>query len=405
MLTGTILDVLCARPSEDSLRAMSKASAREWARALRWMDISGVALYFLHQVEDEGLTEWVPGAVLARLRTNREQNGERARDFGRELREIGRSFAEAGVPFLVLKGFANIPEACPDPALRLQVDLDLMVEERHTSQVQDILQWHGYGLTAIGRGAWEFRTQSTEIPRLQDLYKAKPERSLDVHPVPPGVFEKAYATCCERELLNTRFRALDPVARVLAQSTHLAKHMRGEWTRLSWLLEMQSALHYWSDNAAFWAELGSRLRQDSSAAEEMGTAVLLCRAVLGGSYGNEVLCEAEQCVPQGVRLWIAEYGREAVLRSFPGSKLYLLIPSAPGRKHSERHRRLLPISAPSPVVPPAMRDEYRVRAAWAQLRFVGFRLRFHVREGARYLFAAPRWRRLVAQLEEGGEAA
>jgi hypothetical protein len=91
------------------------------------------------------------------------------------------------------------------------------------------------------------------------------------------------------------------------------------------------------------------------------------------------------------RRWVQLYGERVVYATFPGSKLYLLLQkelAASGipAKRSLR-RALLPLSLP-PLIAHARANEtllMHLRRYCTQLRFILFRLRFHVVEGIRYL--------------------
>lgn len=399
VLMECILSLLSPPFSEQTLTSMWDATEREWQRTLLWMDTTGVALYFLRAVDRQRLHDWVPDTVLEKLRWRQAQNVERTRDLVDELAAIAADFEEAGIRFLVLKGFGNVPEACPEASLRLQIDIDLMIEDSALQDAETVLQQRGYGLTAVGGRTWEFRSRHPDLPQLANLYSATRQRSLDVHPVSPATFEALYSGRSRREVEGLCFNAPDGVDRFLAQSSHLAKHMRGEWTRVSWILEMCNAIDYWMQRPEFWPELHNRLRVDRSVSRDLGVAVLLCRAIFDKSWENSVLREAELMVPARVRLWIAEYGRYAVLRSFPGSKLYLLMEEA--ARPVKGRGKVLPTALPPRAVPAGRGWRYQVRAARSQCTFVLFRSRFHLRENFRYLLAMPRWRRLSAQLEEG----
>lgn len=403
-LIEAVLDVLAPPIGDRTLSTMRSASTKDWQRALHWMDTTGVALYFLREVERNGLRTWVPSDVLDRLRWRQTENGERTTDLLREIAELKADFERTGTRFLVLKGLANIPEACPDPSLRLQIDLDLLIEESSLTATRELLRRRGYGLTAIGRGTWEFRSVCADLPSLRDLYSVKRQRSIDVHPASKEDFDTLYERRSERQVAGVGFEALGALDRLLAQAAHLAKHVRSEWTRVSWIHEMRCALEHASKQPELWERLAARLQEDRAAAEDLGTAILVCRTVFPEMCSDAVLRSAERSVPPRLRLWIAEFGREAVLTSFPGSKLYLLLPASPalGPARTSQRARLLPMTVPARVVPSATSWRYRIRAARSQWSFILVRLRFHLSAGLRYLSAAPRWRRLSHQLEERG---
>src|SRR3954464_655414 len=52
-------------------------NAREWNRAKYWLDVSGLALYFLERIEAMNLQDCLPESLLLQLRTNLQENRRR----------------------------------------------------------------------------------------------------------------------------------------------------------------------------------------------------------------------------------------------------------------------------------------------------------------------------------------
>ena len=84
-------------------------SRKEWTDLLRWLDTSGLALYFLDRLKELDLLELLPPAVLTRLRQNLADNTERINEMIAESAEIQRRFQEARLSYAVLKGFSLCP--------------------------------------------------------------------------------------------------------------------------------------------------------------------------------------------------------------------------------------------------------------------------------------------------------
>jgi hypothetical protein len=91
------------------------------------------------------------------------------------------------------------------------------------------------------------------------------------------------------------------------------------------------------------------------------------------------------------------------MSKFPGSKLYLLLKENGSDIESLRHprslKKLLPVRRPLPITTPLKTN--MLSTAWwgrlfVELRYVGFRLKFHVTSGLGYLLEIPRWKRAVA---------
>ena len=62
-----VLLTFCDPPPELCSRLQS-LSEKEWWKLLNWLDISGLALYFLDRIIQLELCDWLPADVFARLR-------------------------------------------------------------------------------------------------------------------------------------------------------------------------------------------------------------------------------------------------------------------------------------------------------------------------------------------------
>ncbi len=66
-------------PISEEVEQLLHLSTREWRRLLRWLDISGLALYFLDRFTEQGLRDALPQAVIDRLQQNMDDNTKRTR--------------------------------------------------------------------------------------------------------------------------------------------------------------------------------------------------------------------------------------------------------------------------------------------------------------------------------------
>src|SRR5271170_1297543 len=132
-------------------------SRREWQKMLRWLDTSGLALYFLDRVRELALCDMLPPDVLSRLRQNLSDNTVRTYGMMAEQSSIQREFQNAGISYAVLKGFTLWPSSLPRPELRSQLDLDFLVAENSAPAARQVLEARGYRLHAISGRSWEFK--------------------------------------------------------------------------------------------------------------------------------------------------------------------------------------------------------------------------------------------------------
>jgi len=394
-LRDSALHVLDAGMDPFVLDVWRTGTERQWATLLRWLDESGLALYFLARVRELGAAAHLPLSMLDALESRQYENRQRAAAASSELVRAYRALTMAGVDFLLLKGFSLVPAACPDPALRHQLDIDLMIESRQASQALGALVTLGYDLVAVSRDTWELKTPSSELPSRKDMYKVHSQRSLELHLVTTAAFAQMRA---EGELITiegTCIPVLSAVSRLFGQAEHIAAHMMSEWIRSSWLLEFRNVVHFHAEDDLFWEVAKTYRNRDVQLLYFLGTATAITRTLFPSFPEIPLLRAAEAALPQAQQHWIAEYGRKAMMASFPGTKLYLLQPAT---TRQFRRRRLLPLRLPpSPVVasdrtPAARWRGLRTFCAYAVARAV-----FHLREGARFLWEAQQWRRSSAR--------
>jgi hypothetical protein len=136
----------------------------------------------------------------------------------------------------------------------------------------------------------------------------------------------------------------------------------------------------------------------------IGLTTLLSSRIFGGEVPGQLEKWTSDRLPAGVRLWADHYGRESILADFPGTKLYLLLQEElRGNDDSWKQAKrssLLPLHRAPRIVSVSIEANVweRIRSEVFQLRFLVFRLRFHVVEGVHYLVEAFRWKRRLAAL-------
>jgi hypothetical protein len=406
LLADAILGTFHPQYAEKHFMDIASCPLSAWTETYRWLDASGLALYFLERAKSLRQEAVLPASVLQRLERNLADNRERASDMFAELVRINRALTAAGVTFVNLKGISLVPHACPDPALRLQLDVDLLIEMRQVQSCAVALDAMGYVLTGISGSVWEFKAGVSTLSSIGDLYKAKPQRSIEVH-FEPGRQEIELSARREWFIWDGfSFPVISDVDRFIAQATHVLKHVRGEWTRLSWLLEFRHSVLYWKDNQEFWQQVREQVSADRELRTALGTAIVLTTIAFGNFSPDELTAWTVDALDQRMRLWLDCYGRDAIMADFPGTKLYLLqpdlvSPSEATHARTKRHR-LLPLHKAPRIVQGAREQDFasRMRGWSAQLNFILFRLRFHVTEGWRYMYEAPRWRKIVAAAQE-----
>jgi hypothetical protein len=389
-------------PLPEQYARLWQLSADEWQPLLYWLDTSGLALYFLDRVLELQLSEMLPRPVMGRLQQNLIDNTERMRGMTDEAIAIHSEFQGAHLSYATLKGFTLWPHSVPKPQLRSQLDLDFLVAETSVQHARQLLERRGYHLRAISGRSWEFKTSAPPSTSLKDLYKNVPYRSVELH-VETNMEGRPslLARTVKRRFHGICAPALSPADLLLGQGLHLYKHVCSEFSRTAHLLEFRRHVLARREDDAFWRELQSVAEENPRAALGLGVVTHLVERVMGEFAPESFTHWTVNQLPDSARRWIELYGPRTVFASFPGSKLYLLLQSElasagiPQRR--TLRRSLLPLRLPPSISPASANDTFQVRLRRyrVQLRFICFRLRFHLVEGARYMYESFRWQRTL----------
>jgi hypothetical protein len=394
-------------PLPEQCYLLLSLSEKEWQKLLNWLDISGLALYFLDRMTELHLCDMLPPGVLVRLQQNLRDNIERTRGMIAESITIQQEFQKTGLCYATLKGFSFCPSSVPRPELRHQFDLDFLVAEQSASQARQILERSGYRLYAISGRSWEFKINETLGVSVKDLYKDLPGRSVELHveanaPGRSSLLERLE----KREFHGIHMPVLSPVDLFLGQGLHVYKHIYSEFSRTAHLLEFRRHVVARREDDAFWGQLQSVARENPRASLGLGVVTLLITRAMGDFAPAALTHWTVDRLPRSARLWVELYGRRAVFQNFPGSKLYLLLQreleSAGVLAKRSLRQALLPSRLP-PAVIRASADEtvpVRIRRYRMQLDFVISRLRFHIVEGLRYTLESYRWRQSMNRVTQ-----
>ncbi len=374
-------------------------SHREWRRLLHWMDISGLALYFLDRITELQWNKLVPAEVVVRLQQNLLDSTDRTAAMIAESTAIHHSFQKARLSYATLKGFSLWPVSVPKLELRSQLDLDFLIAEGHSPKARRILEERGYHLRAISGRSWEFKSNEPCRYFLKDLYKVMPQRSVELHLEPANAGPTSLLNRTGRLRINgVSMPVLSPADLFIGQGLHLYKHVCSEFSRAAHLLEFRRHITKRYDDEIFWQKVRVVAERNPRAPAALGLVILLISKVMGDFAPATITSWTVSRLPEAARLWVDLYGERSVFGDHPGSKLYLLLEremeTAGVQARRPLRHVLLPRGLP-PAIEYATLDEtlaMRVGRYGRQLRFIWFRLRFHAVEGARYLLESARWR-------------
>jgi hypothetical protein len=383
--------------------------SQAWARTYSWLDASGLALYFLSRLKSLHIEDALPAGVLSRLETNTADNRDRTSEMFAEFIRINQAFQDGGLSYVNLKGFTLVPDACPDAVLRCQFDLDFAMAHTDVLRCEEILKRQGYRLVGVDKYVREFKAGSSQVPSVRDLYKISSQRSLEVHFF--EVAKQGNGSSRGGQLCGAQSRNWDglelPVLsdrdRFIGLALHLFKHLRGEWTRISWIFEYASYVNFHHGDDVLWREVREWLLDEPDARVAVGAATLIADRTFSIPSLPPALTWTVQELPGPVRLWIERYGNKVVLAKFPGTKLYLLLQKVLDQdvvtSRNKRRRKLFPFHRPQKISHPVAGEPWlqRFKAIVTEVSYVVFRLRFHLECGIFYVIEASRWKKYIAE--------
>ena len=382
----------------------------DWSRALEWLDVSGLALYFRHKVASTEGLQVLPLYVQARLARSYEQNCLCVESITRDSLGLHSLLDDVGVQFAVLKGLAMVPDYCPDPTLRVQYDHDYLIRPNALARAEAALQAagyrpkisrEGYHITYIrpapegGPPSAPDGRYSARLPRPVELHIRLWENSEEKIEIPLGT--DFMDRLQDRVVLGLEFPALCDEDALLFQVLHAFRHVLRNWCRLSVFLEISHFLRRRAEDPGFWTRYQDRIAGLHWAPEISALVFNLTRVLFGSSIPAEFNPRVDPKFSAIAGAWIDLYGLPGALANFRGNKNSLFL-------HREfvtdrckwleiRKRRLFPFRRPHQL-PDALltRGPNGTRRRLAQHLHDFRRLRFHALSALRYACEYPRWR-------------
>lgn len=391
---------------------LERAEARErlvgfdevdWLSVLWWLDISCIALYFIDRMVTLGLDTLLPYAVHHGLSERLKNNRIRAQALFEESCILTSWFEEAGIPYAVLKGITLVPHSVPASALRVQTDLDLLVAANHAELATHYIHRLGYRLHASSGNTFEYRAGMPSVPDLANLYSVHTQRSLELHVAQTGSVDAGFL---DRRVPvvygSASIYCLSPADILVQQALHLLKHLCGEHTRISWILEFSRHVEFRRNDYTFLRLAERRATDFPNADLAMAISLWLSGDLFSCVDFDLPRQWRNDAIPPRVRLWLERYARSLLLNDAIGSKLYALLreqlPRLGGPARTTR-QILWPRAFPGPLLQARPGEGLADRCSRyaVEVNFFMRRLWFHVREGVRFALESSRWNRTVAR--------
>jgi putative nucleotidyltransferase-like protein len=321
-----------------------------------------------------------------------------------EATALNQELGRLNISFAFLKGITLTPESVPDAVYRCQTDLDLLIRESDSAAVFAVLGKRGYRLFATSGQTYEFKAGQFGTGTVNDIYKARSDRSLDLHLLGKTVNG---AKVTEDRLTRARLRsfqgamlpALSPPDLFVQQAFHLFKHMCSEHTRAFWVLEFWRHVKARCDDVSFWRSVQMIAASEPQADIAIGAATLLASLTFGPFAPAELTYWSMDRLSPAICLWIQLYGRHILFSDSPRSKLYLLLREQlvhdPSGVRVARKRLIFPFHLPQRVTLGESGESISTRLSRyrTQARFALIRLWFHFTEGLRFAIESLRWQR------------
>lgn len=381
--------------------ALRQFTGRDWQQTYNWLDASGMTLYLAQRLKHLQLENAVPREVTERFRHNLTDNIARTSQLFNEFVRINRVFQKLCLAYVVTKGFALLPDYCPDASLRCQLDFDFLVHRRDATALAAAMKELEYSLASDDGTTWHFKKGEDRLPDMSQLYQPRPQHAVELHFVEEVADGGAAAIANPHRIKTSRvngfdFPVLSDVDAFVAHARHLFRHMRSEWTRASWVFELRRCISRRAHDHEFWSSVESSVAADADARLAIAAAIALVRTSFG--FENCPAVVARFTAPQRIQRWLDLYWCDVLLTQFPGSKLYLILErevSTPQAWERLSRKRLFPLHRAPLVVDGKTGTTVptKLNAVGSQLRFIAFRTRFHVIEGLRYWRESRRWAR------------
>ncbi len=330
-----ILACLRARPDFSGLRTVAGSPPEELRKLLRWIDESGLAIYFLRQISAHDrfrdLNPWFRSELSEREKANRRRTRLMLAEFMR-INEVLRS---ACADYAVVKGFSLAGEFCSEPWLRHQCDTDLLVTPQSVPTVTSALISLGYKVESVEpSGEVCLAIRSAHVPSQDDyLYSEPPHWHVEIHTsfyepawgVSLGIAKEWTGHIEWREIEGIRYPGLERAHRFLGQVLHAFRHISA-WVRLSWLYEISCFAETFRNDSTLWEQIGHITDGDVKSRNACGVVCSMVQNTLGTQFHQAVQEKWIDSLTVRQQTWVQRCAPQMLLNDFTsGDKVGLLL--------------------------------------------------------------------------------
>ncbi len=403
---------------EEPLARLRNFCERDWWKTLPWIDESGLGLRLLERMTTSGSLTTIPQRIRIRLEQDLTNNRRRLSAMRQEFGSLLHAFHTAGVDFAVLKGFALIPEYCPDAALRSQLDYDFLVREESAGAARRTLEGLGYRLKPQRPGRQKAEESAFEPPPPAGpadygFYSPNIPRPVELHlslweSIGEEIDVEAPVNPLERKRLSNweglNFPVLAEDDFLILQALHAFQHILACWCRPSCFLEIAHFLERRQGDREFWNRLRSRAQGRGNLAQILGLVFAMAELLFHAPVYPKLAEWTTEDLPAPISLWVRQYGRRWALARFPGCKLSLFVHRAfikdPMLWKQVARKRLFPLhQCPRGVESGSQGLGLNGRVEWQQGLYVLSRLKFHVVGLVTYVWELSAWKKSLRSNE------
>jgi len=334
-LRALVLSALRPVPDISRLDVLRRSSRSQLRKLLRWLDQSGLALYFLTQLQDHNAVDRVPEnfsrALDYRLQANRQRTLAMLGDFER----LVESFRQNDVHFCALKGFTLTPEFCRSADLRHQTDFDFLVAEGSLEKAKHAMRCRGYEQEVTPEAdEVTFATPLRHIPSPNDdIYAVPRHREVDLvttlRLASHGVSIDAPAAYFDRieskTLHGLSFPALPAEQMFCLQVMHAFKHLLGSWVRVSWLFEIGYFVDRHYDDNDLWSEVIAKMGRQAKPRNAFGLVISLTKTLFPRRIPQVLHDWCLGSLPPRIEAWVTHFGLKTAISDLDGAKWTLFV--------------------------------------------------------------------------------